>query len=250
MQKTLESSQKQHTERIQVGSGDYIRDSEDIKHQRILSEITELVTSSEAPVSLNDLESLQNEVGEKWEEDGYGNPAMYLSETGEPVMIARKPIDPTSDSPREWRLLVDGSVSDVAVPSSLAPRRLVWRNGSPWSLCIYDTNGAKTDSIPESMLPLISKFGDALDINFPGASHDPRTPQRLNNTYYSLNDVIKERERQKEAYDSDREEAYGIEADAKSAAAAVRKKLFMTARKHAQLQDEAYKQAIHNSYRQ
>lgn len=217
--------------------------SEKVLQQEAVAELASRLNKNDAPRSVEDLRELTSGIEAEWREGGYGNVASFVGQEGDIVMMARKEQDQSNgqlidDHPDRLRFLIDDEVVDVSVPPAMRPQRLGVR-GEP--IGIYDTSLVSEDNVPEDMRRLVEKFGERLSIT---AASPQQEVASLNDGYYDFRGVAKETERQRKEYAQAEAEAHDIENEARNVASSVKRRLFMTARKLAALQDKAYRDAI------
>ena len=155
---------------------------------------------------------------------------------------------------KTWRVLSDNQTETVTVPAAFAGKSMHFRSPMGFDR-VYDVSSADEAEVPEDMRHLVEKFGSKLSRSH-GDGGYTLTAERGN--FWTLDELAAEvdrpereaREKQAAQYEADMAEAYEIERHAQGAKQRVRKHLFMTARKHARLQEQAYRDSIHHSMRQ
>lgn len=213
-----------------------------------LGELAEKFRQGQVPYSLDELDELSHGVGEEWQEDDFGGVTPFVDEAGRLVMIARPREEMgTSLSQREktWRLLFDDNTVTINIPSEFAGRGLRFRSSKGFDV-IYDTTKAEEGvELPEDMQRLVDKFGPRLSKSYAERNHYLDAKK---GAFWELSKLASEIKRpEREAYVADWDEAHNIERTAQDAKNAVQRGLFMTARRHARLQEQAYRDSIRRS---
>lgn len=220
-----------------------------------LQELAEQFRKGEALHTLDELRELNKGVGEEWHEDGFAGIYTFVDESGRLVMLGR-PKDElgtsvTKGQEKTWRILSDDQTDTATIPGKFAGTSVHFRS-SIGADRIYDVSSADEAEIPEGMRHWVEKFGSKLS-----RSHNDgrRTLEAEQGNFWTLDELAAEidrpereaRERQAAQYEADMAEAYEVERHAQGAKQRVRKHLFMTARKHARLQEQAYRDSIRHS---
>ena len=216
--------------------------SEKDLQREAVADLAGRLNKNEIPHSLGDLQELAAGVEAEWREDGYGKAAAFVGQEGDLVMLARKQQEQNGQTPDtqadQVRFLIDDEVIDVSLPPEVQPQGVGVRDGM---VDVYDASLADEYNLPEDMKHLVAKFGERLSI---ATSSPQREVASLAGGYYDLRGVAKETERQQDERRQAETEAHDIENEARKVASSVKRKLFMTARKHAALQEAAYKNSV------
>ena len=229
--------------------------------------IAEALRELETPPDLHAFAELSEDIGRKWEDEGFQAPASYVDLSGELIVIAQQQDTQVEEGVaarvRTWRLLIDGEVTTVDVPPHLQGRDAVYdlkmasgkRRASRFQ-SIYDVRNQNAQTAPPEIARLTSRFGDSL-----GMMRSEQVGERLqsNGVQFAgqaLGEITAEMQRlEDEEKDIAWERAHGTERRAQLAKTIVkvRKKLFMTAQEYTQLKDtaeeEAYRKELARQHR-
>ena len=236
---------------------DELEDSEQKQHEEVLGVLAEKFKRRETPYTLKELREQAQGVAEEWKGDGFdygygGQAASFVDESGRLVMVARHqsevPGADAGDKPQTWRVLFDDTVITVTPSGEFASQDLHWRSGQG-SDGIYTTELSRGAQPPEDLQRLIDKFGSSLSVSYELAHPDQGSEPEYSlesdaGNFCSLSEIAA---KIKQDYNADWDKALKVESQAQAAKSAVRKGLFMSARKHMQLQEAAYRDSIQRS---
>lgn len=219
--------------------------------EKILDSLSGRFKRGEMPRDLDNLREMAESIGAKGKEHGFNNYSSdrFVDVDGNLIMISRKEGEERSSyappaEDKTCRIFVDGTAIEVVIPPDWQRHTLQFSNGEQAADVIYDLEGVDVASLPDDMRRLVDKFGTELRIE---ATTDSEQARFVEGIAVGLDDVEERIAHQEEVFKKAEEEAHRIEDEAAAAAKRVKKKLFMSARKLAALQNEAYRDSIQKS---
>jgi len=207
---------------------------------------------NEMPHDLNELREMADEINTEGREQGFQAARMYVDAEGRLLTVARKEGDEPglvgkTGSEKACRISIDEEIIELTLPSELQGRgTMQFISGSQVGTdCIYDlkkynATGGDYENLPEGLQRLVALYGDDMVLGS-GALDCVKSERHRITRGVGLSNIEYAEQRRRKLLAADEEEAYEIEHRAQGARANVKRGLFMAAKKHAQLQDEAYR---------
>lgn len=222
--------------------------------REMLSWIVNRFERNEMPRNLDELRTMAEEIDTEGREQGFQASRVYVDVEGRLLTIARKEGDEAgllgkTDHEKMCRISVDGTIIELALPPELQGRGTMrFMSGGGGADCIYnlgkyEATGGEYEDLPEHLRTLVTLYGSDMVLNSSIHYFDDVKCDGLIKAIglSNIEDTVRKRQ---ERLEVDEEAAYEIEHDAQKARENVKRGLFMTAKKHMQLQDQEYRRVI------
>jgi len=222
--------------------------------REMLTWVVNRFEGNEMPHNIKELREVADSINIEGREQGFQSARVYVDTEGRLLTVARKEGDEPglrgkTSSDKTCRVSVDSEVMEFTLPPELqGDGTMQFMSGARGGVdCIYDLGkyrvaGGENEGLPESLQVFVARYGDDLVLSSDALNLDYVKSERDRVTKgVGLSTIEDATRRRLEHLKADEEEAYEIEYRAQEARKRVKKGLFVTAQKHAQLQDEAYR---------